>query len=109
LENDPQGRHYGYYVEGELVSVISVFVEGGIAQFRKFATLEAYRGKGLGSKLFAYMLKELETLLVQVIWCNARLDAMAFYKRFGFEATGSPFEKGGVLYKKMSKSMTNSL
>lgn len=104
LNNDEEGNHYGLYLNDVLVSVISVFVKNGEAQFRKFATLEAHQGKGYGSMLFEYMLKALEEQGVYRIWCNARLDANEFYKRFGFKnASDQVFYKGDIGYTVMEK------
>lgn len=104
IENDDEGIHYGLYEDNQLVTVISVFIKNKEAQFRKFATLSAYRGKGYGSKIFEFMLKALEQENVERIWCNARLEANAFYKRYNFEvARGKNFTKGTVAYTIMER------
>ncbi|MBI9012866.1 MAG: GNAT family N-acetyltransferase [Clostridiales bacterium] len=101
LEDDPKGLHYGYFVEGKLVSVISVFITGKSAQFRKFATLKAYQGKGYGSKLLTYVLESMTS--VDAIWCNARLEKTVYYESFGMVKTDKTFEKGGIGYTIMTK------
>lgn len=104
IENDEEGKHYGLYLNNLLVSVISVFIKDGQAQYRKFATLESHQGKGYGSMLFEHMLNDLEKQDIRRIWCNARLDANAFYKRYGFKnAEGEVFYKGTVGYTIMEK------
>ncbi len=104
LAEDDNGLHFGLYLEEVLISVISVFVHNGEAQFRKFATLENYQGLGYGSKLFKHMLSVIESMGVRRIWCNARLDANGFYKRVGFEdMDDSIFYKGEIGYTIMEK------
>jgi len=103
LPNDPQGHHFGLFVEDELVSVVSLFVENGEAQFRKFATLAAYQGQGLGTQLLRHVFNESSRQNVKRIWCNARVDKASFYHRFGMEETGQTFTKGGLDYVIMAK------
>lgn len=39
LTEDPSGLHFGFQKKnGQLISVISIFINNGEAQFRKFAT-----------------------------------------------------------------------
>lgn len=101
LEADPKGLHYGYFIKGKLVSVISVFITGRTVQFRKFATLKDYQGKGYGSKLLTYVLESM--IGIDYIWCNARLDKTGFYETFGMVTTDETFEKGGISYIIMKK------
>lgn len=98
LPDDSSGFHYGYYVKDRLVSVISLFIEGEQAQFRKFATLPEEQGKGYGSALLTYTLEQARKLGACRIWCNARSNKVDFYKKFGLEDTGAEFEREGLSY-----------
>ena len=51
LAEDAQGLHLAATVNNEVVGVVSLFVDGAAARFRKFAVLEAHRGAGVGSRL----------------------------------------------------------
>lgn len=42
VPGDENAVHLGLYVDRELVSVVSVFLNGNTAQFRKFGTLPDY-------------------------------------------------------------------
>jgi len=104
IENDTEGEHYGLYLNDQLISVISVFISDGEAQFRKFATLQEYQGKGYGTKIFEHMIKTLKNKNIHLIWCNARSNANDFYKRYGFEnMENSAFVKGDVEYTIMER------
>ncbi|MCE7996760.1 MAG: GNAT family N-acetyltransferase [Roseivirga sp.] len=98
LPNDHQGLHYGLFVKQQLVSVISLFVNGHEAQFRKFATLTAEQGKGYGTQLLSHLFEQVETKGVQRLWCNARIDKAAYYERFAMKKTRQTFIKGGIDY-----------
>ncbi|MEK4852336.1 GNAT family N-acetyltransferase [Paenibacillus sp. FSL H7-0756] len=103
LADDDQGKHYGLYVGGRLVSVLSLFINGTEAQFRKFATLELEQGQGYGSKLLNTVLAEAEQAGVQRIFCNARTYKAGFYKKFGMQPTDEVFSTGGKDYVVMEK------
>ena len=98
LENDEDGQHYGLYVNNQLTSVISLFLEEGVAQFRKFATRKIHQGNGYGSLLLNEIIHLLKGQDVIKIWCNARKDKSDYYKKFGLKTTNQTFEKGGIEY-----------
>ncbi len=103
LPNDAHGIHYGLYVDEVLVSVVSLFIENKIAQFRKLATDQKEQQKGYGSMLLTHLLNCAEDYKVNKIWCNARLDKQDFYKKFGFSPTNTRFNKAGQDYVIMEK------
>ncbi len=108
VKNDESGVHYGLFVDNKLVTVISVFIIDNEAQFRKFATLVEEQGKGYGSKLFQHMLKELEGMDIERVWCNARSNANAFYKHYGFKnAVDTVFYRGEISYTIMELHLNN--
>lgn len=101
IKNDEEGLHFGLWLDAELVSVISLFIEGQEAQFRKFATLEHLQGKGLGTALLSHLIDFSKKHKVQLLWCHARTSALPFYQKFGLDATGDTFVKEGIEYVKM--------
>ncbi|MDD9268101.1 GNAT family N-acetyltransferase [Paenibacillus sp. MAHUQ-63] len=103
LADDDKGMHYGLYDGEELQSVVSLFIEGGEAQFRKFATKNASQGRGYGSRLLSYVLEEAAKAGVTRIFCNARSHKAAFYEKFGLKATDQQFTKGGKDYVVMER------
>lgn len=102
LPDDDKGQHYGLFEGETLVSVVSLFIEGSIAQFRKFATLKAYQGKGYGALLLNHVILEATKQYVTEIWCNARIEKANYYSRFGLGEKGRPFVKDGKTYIIMS-------
>lgn len=104
LKDDESGYHYGFFIENELVGVISLFIVNESAQFRKFAVLREHQNKGIGSKLLKYTIKEAKKLNATSIWCNARTSANGFYERFGLEEVkGSSFFRGTIEYSIMKR------
>lgn len=105
LPNDKDGLHFGLFVDDQMISVISLFKTDDNAQFRKFATLKSQQGKGYGSKLLNYVFLQLANSETVKVWCNARVDKTHFYKRFGMSQTENKFNKGGINYVVMEKSI----
>ncbi|MGN7296640.1 GNAT family N-acetyltransferase [Ferdinandcohnia sp. SAFN-114] len=103
LEDDDAGIHFGLFEGNTLKSVVSLFIKNEEAQFRKFATLQKEQGKGYGSTLLDYVLKEAKNHELKRIWCNARKNKMDFYKKFGLQENNVSFEKGGKAYVIMEK------
>ena len=107
LPKDEMARHFGLFVNGELTSIISLFVEGEEAQFRKFATLIAYQGLGYGTILLKSIVDLVENDGFKKLWCNARVEKSTFYERFGFKPTDKTYMKGGIEFVIMEKTFGN--
>lgn len=103
LKEDQNGMHYGIVEDGQILSVISLFIKGDRAQFRKFATLIDKQGQGYGSKLLEFVIDEAVKLGVSYLWCNAREEKIGYYKKFGMVETDDRFKKGGIEYIIMEK------
>ena len=105
LEDDDVGIHFGLFKENILISVISLFISNEEGQFRKFATLQQEQGKGYGSMLLHYVIKEATNRGVKRIWCNARENKVNFYKKFGLQESNYRFTKGDKSYVIMEKDV----
>jgi phosphoribosylformimino-5-aminoimidazole carboxamide ribotide isomerase len=101
LKDDAAGMHLGLFDNGALCSVVSLFNEGTVLQFRKFATVTALQGKGYGSMLLRTVFERAKSGGVQRIWCNARTTAVSFYQKFGMEPFGDAWEENGHRFIKM--------
>jgi phosphoribosylformimino-5-aminoimidazole carboxamide ribotide isomerase len=101
LIEDDAGQHFGLFQSEKIVSVISLFVENDNAQFRKFATETTEQNKGYGSILLNYIIEESIKNNVKNLWCNARLTALGFYEKFGFEVVSEKWIKNDIEYVKM--------
>lgn len=105
LPDDDAGQHFGVFVGGELVSVVSLFVSGGEARFRKFATAPAWQGRGMGSALLAHTIEAAGTAGARSLWCDARVSALPFYARFGMQPEGLVFYKGAIPYQRLRRPL----
>jgi len=96
LKEDPEGMHFGLYADDYLKSVISIFNEGGVYQFRKFATLPAVQGLGYGAMLLEHIIGYVKDRGATKLWCNARLPVSDYYERFGFLKTDHCYRKHNI-------------
>ncbi|WP_335338403.1 GNAT family N-acetyltransferase [Agarivorans gilvus] len=92
-------------MEGALVCVASVYIDAGSARLRKFATLEEFQNRGIGTALLQHMIEDSKSLHVKKFWFDARESAIEFYRRFGFSMEGGRFFKSEIAYFKMAKSL----
>jgi GNAT superfamily N-acetyltransferase len=105
IPEDEQGLHFGAFLADELVSVVSLFVTGADARFRKFATRPDQQGLGIGSALLRHLIREATQLGARRLWCDARADAADFYRKFNFAVEGEAFYKGSIPYVRMSRAL----
>ncbi|UOR05456.1 GNAT family N-acetyltransferase [Hymenobacter aerilatus] len=106
LAEDAEGYHFGAFVNEELVSVISLFVNTqGEARFRKFATHPDWQGRGMGTALLTRVVDEATRLGAHTLWCDSRQSAADFYRRFDMQPTGEVFYKGPIPYVRMQRRL----
>ena len=105
IDNDEAGHHYGVFRNDELVAVISLFVDGPISRFRKFAVRPDCQRMGIGTQLMHHVMGEARRMNATTLWCDARLDAGGFYRRFGMEPVSEVFYKGPVPYARFSLTL----
>ncbi len=105
LPKDELAEHFGLFENGELLSVVSLFIAGDSAQFRKLATVEEKQRQGHGSALLLYIIEYSIRLNVSRLWCNARKNKLEFYKKVGFIETEVLFSKDGFDFVIMEKEL----
>ncbi|MBC7398338.1 MAG: GNAT family N-acetyltransferase [Mucilaginibacter sp.] len=97
-DNAQGSFHLGYFIKGELVSILSFHLvgykqfQGDGYQMRGVATIEKYRGEGIGTKLLNFAIVYLLGQKANYIWCNARRKALRFYQNAGFEIVSPEFD-----------------
>lgn len=99
----PSTLHWGFYIEEKLVGIVSVFEKNSSnwsfprqIQIRGMAVLEAYQKKGIGEQLIKNVIESAIASQKQLIWFNARKNAVPFYEKLGFHKIGTAFEIEGI-------------
>lgn len=94
--------HLGIYQNSKLVGIGSFYPENheylcdrtSVAtgwRLRGMATVPDVRGQGLGTQLLQQGLKECQSRGASVLWCNARTNAVDFYRKLNFDIKGEEF------------------
>ncbi len=72
-------------------------------KLERFAVLDEYRNKGVGSALVTAVLKDLPD--IDNVYLHSQTHAGNLYRRFGFVVEGDTFEEAGILHFKMVLSV----
>ena len=75
-------------------------------RLRGMATDTEYRKRGIGKKIMLQAFEEIKKKEGTLLWCNARLIAVEFYKKLGLQTIGKEFDISDIgqhylMYKKM--------
>ena len=75
-------------------------------RLRGMATDTEYRKRGIGKKILLQAFEEIKKKKGTLLWCNARLIAVEFYKKLGLQTIGKEFDIPDIgphylMYKKM--------
>ena len=101
LETDhlPSTFHYGVQLDGLTVATVTLQQENSSKlpqekqyRLRAMAVREGYRGQGFGDAIVDAGLNHLRELGVEVVWCDARVAALNFYRRLQFEELEEEYE-----------------
>ncbi|NVK09865.1 MAG: GNAT family N-acetyltransferase [Tenacibaculum sp.] len=90
--------HLGAFYNNKLVGIASFMrnridvVKGEQYQLRGMATLPEVRGMGAGTSLIEEAKRTLKAKDINVLWCNARKEAVGFYESLNFVTIGEEFE-----------------
>jgi GNAT superfamily N-acetyltransferase len=95
LDRDPESIHMGAFEAGELITVASIFHEPPPGErntqawrLRGMVTRPEMQRRGYGRAVLEKCIARIARGGATVLWCNARLDAVEFYRTLGFETVG---------------------
>lgn len=71
----------------------------------RVATLEEYRGKGVGKKLMEFIEKDAKLKGFNLLQLNAQLYIADFYKKLGYKADGEVFMEADIEHIHMVKEL----
>ena len=115
LDNDIETFHLASIMDNTIISIGTFYPENDIElqtkngyRLRGMATHPKFRRKSAATKLMKESFVLLKEKKCDVLWCNARLVAVEFYKSLGFKKTGKIFDIPSIgPHYKMYKSVIN--
>lgn len=107
-DNEATTRHFGCFVDGDLVGVASLLLEslgddykGKAFRIRAMAVKPAAQRKGIGGCLLKRIIEVARSEDANYIWCTVRPGAQPFYTRMGFLADGIQVEMSHGNFQRM--------
>jgi GNAT superfamily N-acetyltransferase len=92
-------HHFGLFDIEKLIGIISLFSQTNTifadkkqAQIRGMAILDSHQKKGFGEALVKHCENYCTENKVDLIWFNARTEAVGFYKKMNYQTIGKPFD-----------------
>lgn len=95
-DHDPHTRHFAAVLDGRIVGCATLMLnqwEGQPAwQLRGMAVEDGLRGRGIGRLILQHIERTArEANLARMLWCNARVQAVSFYRSQGWQTVGDEF------------------
>jgi predicted GNAT family N-acyltransferase len=81
------------------------FLGNNEAKLERMAVAKAFRRKGIGRGIIAFLDEELRKKQVQQLVIHAQEGAVDFYKSCGFLESGSPFWEANIKHIKMHRQL----
>ena len=99
IDKNPDTFHIGTYIRQTLIS-IGTFVKENNPKFsnksqyrlRAMATDSKFRGWGAGKCLFLKAVELLKTKKTKLLWCDARIKSVPFYKNLNMHSLEKIYE-----------------
>jgi GNAT superfamily N-acetyltransferase len=102
-DDHPETRHLGAFEGDRLVAIASLYREArphrptrAAWRLRGMATDAERQGRGFATVVLEASVAHVAAEGGGELWCNARIPALGFYQRCGFEVDGDEFEIDGI-------------
>ncbi|KPK38764.1 MAG: hypothetical protein AMJ69_07535 [Gammaproteobacteria bacterium SG8_47] len=106
LEWDDDDRHAHHVLavarSGEPIGTARLLPDGHIG---RMSVLAAWRGRGVGGALLAHLLTVARERGFPRVLLNAQVQALDFYRKYGFEAYGEPFLDADIPHRSMALTL----
>jgi predicted GNAT family N-acyltransferase len=99
-EYDETCIHVLAFSNGEPIATGRILDTG---QIGRMAVLKEYRNKRVGTKMLEEILDVAVSKNMKMVFLNSQIDAINFYKKFGFVEEGGVFDDAGIPHLKMTK------
>ena len=112
-DNEDKTFHLACQIKNKTVSCATFYPERSeiikavnAYRLRGMATLEEHRKEGFGKQIMLKAFEEIKKNKGDLLWCNARIVAVEFYKKLGLKTLGETFNISDIgphylMYKKL--------
>lgn len=106
LGSEAADLHLACYLDGSLVGcLILTAQDASTVKMRQVAVVEALQGWGIGTAMVLRSEQIARDHGYAVMKLNARMAAVPFYERLGYECIGEPFEEVTIPHHTMIKQL----
>lgn len=103
---DPECLHILARVDGVPVGAARILLRDGVAKIGRVCVLPSQRGSGLGGRMMAVIINQLEAMpQVHKAKLGSQIAAMSLYARAGFSPTGPRYMEAGIEHQDMVRAV----
>jgi predicted GNAT family N-acyltransferase len=95
--------HFLATIDGEPIATARMRLTADYVKIERLAVRKAYRGKGIGREMFAFVLNHINELGYKKIKLHAQAYLVKFYEDFGFVKHGEKFWEANIEHYAMEK------
>lgn len=106
LADDTMRQHFCAISYGLVIGTVSLRpLDEATLQLKQMAVAEDRRREGVGERLLYHAEGWARSAGFLLMVLNARMGAEGFYARFGYQASGEPFDENTIPHIRMSKDL----
>jgi pyridoxal phosphate enzyme (YggS family) len=99
---DASSVHFIGRCDGAIVATARTRPYGAFTKLERFAVARTHRGRGLGRTLVAAVIGDARRA-GRALLLHAQAHLEGFYRSFGFEVVGEPFDEAGIPHVRMTR------
>lgn len=91
----------------KIIGCVLIVIEEDKARIRQMAVKETHRNQGVGKKLLIMAEQLVKQRKILHVCMNARVEAIGFYRKLGYEVASEQFIDVTIPHLKMTKTVNN--
>lgn len=103
--HDAAALHAVARTGGELIGTARLVITGASGKLGRMAVRKPYRGRGVGRRLVAFLVALARERGLARLTLHAQLQAVPFYEKMGFTASGEVFDEAGIPHRTMNMAV----
>lgn len=107
-EFDDHAQHLLVYDNDMPIATGRFFNTGSHFKLGRICVLKPYRGMELGRSLMERLLEKAQEAGVERLYIDSQVNAIGFYRKFGFKEYGGMFDDAGISHISMVKVCRSS-